>query len=103
MTKPDTRKISLNISALRSLSSLATKDGGVTTRNWSSRRSLRKLMACKALLYSPGCFLSHYLPYRFRWVFCQLEMLRLCVRSRFRQLVHALPGTLGDTHERAAC
>jgi hypothetical protein len=35
-----------------------TKDGGRMTRNWSSRHSLRKLMACKVLLYSPRCFLS---------------------------------------------
>ena len=57
-------------------------------------------MACKVLIYSPGCFLSHYLPSRFRWVYCQLEMLRLCVRSRVRQLVNELPGTLDETYER---
>ncbi|KAN0136267.1 hypothetical protein V8E53_005872 [Lactarius tabidus] len=36
----------------------------------------------------------------FRWVFCQLEMLRLCVRSRVRQFVNELPDSLDETYER---
>ena len=34
-------------------------DGGRTTRNWSSRHTLKKPMVCKVLLFSPRCFLSH--------------------------------------------
>ena len=69
------------------------------TRNWSSRRFLRKLMACKSCCILPDAS-SHYPSYRFRWVFCQLEMLRLCFRSGVRQLVNELPDTLDETYER---
>ena len=44
--------------------------------------------------------LSLTIHFRFRWVFCQLEMLRLCVRSRVRQIVNELPRTLDETYER---
>jgi hypothetical protein len=37
---------------------------------------------------------------RFRWVFCQLEMPRLCVRSRVRQFINELPDSLDETYER---
>ncbi|KAH9047945.1 ankyrin repeat-containing domain protein [Lactarius deliciosus] len=36
----------------------------------------------------------------FRWVFCQLEMLRLCLRSRVRHFVNELPDSLDETYER---
>ncbi|KAH9172800.1 hypothetical protein EDB89DRAFT_862511 [Lactarius sanguifluus] len=36
----------------------------------------------------------------FRWVYCQLEMLRLCLRSRVRQFVNELPDSLDETYER---
>ncbi|KAH8978398.1 ankyrin repeat-containing domain protein [Lactarius akahatsu] len=36
----------------------------------------------------------------FRWVYCQLEMLRLCLRSRVRQFVNELPDSLDDTYAR---
>ncbi|KAH9057186.1 ankyrin repeat-containing domain protein [Lactarius vividus] len=36
----------------------------------------------------------------FRWVYCQLEMLRLCLRSRVRQFLNELPDSLDETYER---
>ncbi|KAH9047979.1 ankyrin repeat-containing domain protein [Lactarius deliciosus] len=36
----------------------------------------------------------------FRWVFCQLEMLRLCLPSRVRHFLNNLPKTLDETYER---
>ncbi|KAH8983534.1 hypothetical protein EDB92DRAFT_1568677 [Lactarius akahatsu] len=36
----------------------------------------------------------------FRWVYCQLEMLRLCLRSRVRQFINELPDSLDETYER---
>jgi ankyrin repeat protein len=40
------------------------------------------------------------LLYRFRWVFCQLETLRLCFPPNLRQFLNELPDTLDDTYER---
>ncbi|KAH9047977.1 ankyrin repeat-containing domain protein [Lactarius deliciosus] len=37
----------------------------------------------------------------FRWVYCQLEMLRLCLRSRVRHFINELPDSLDETYERA--
>ncbi|KAH9172792.1 ankyrin repeat-containing domain protein [Lactarius sanguifluus] len=36
----------------------------------------------------------------FRWVYCQLEMLRLCFPSRVRRFVNELPDSLDETYER---
>ncbi|KAH9074398.1 ankyrin repeat-containing domain protein [Lactarius deliciosus] len=36
----------------------------------------------------------------FRWVYCQLEVLRLCLRSRVRHFVNELPDSLDETYER---
>ncbi|KAN0136703.1 Ankyrin repeat-containing domain protein [Lactarius tabidus] len=36
----------------------------------------------------------------FRWVFCQLEMLRLCLRSMVRHCINELPDSLDETYER---
>jgi ankyrin repeat protein len=37
---------------------------------------------------------------RFRWVFCQLEVLRQCFPSRVRSVLAELPESLDDTYER---
>jgi ankyrin repeat protein len=55
-------------------------------------------MACKGVAVLCQTFLS--LSIRFRWVFCQLEMLRLCQRSRVRHLINELPDSLDETYER---
>ena len=54
-------------------------------------------MACKESLY-PRYLLSQ--SCRFRWVFFQLETLRLCLRSRVRHFLHELPDSLDKTYER---
>jgi hypothetical protein len=37
---------------------------------------------------------------RFRWVFCQLEVLRYCFPPSVRQILEELPETLDETYER---
>ena len=37
---------------------------------------------------------------RFRWVFCQLEVLRLCFPSNLRRILEELPKSLDDTYKR---
>ena len=38
--------------------------------------------------------------YRFRWVFCQLEVLRHCIPASIRQTLNQLPKSLDDTYLR---
>ena len=40
------------------------------------------------------------LPLRFRWVFCQLEVLRLCFPANLRRTLEELPKSLDDTYKR---
>ncbi len=42
----------------------------------------------------------YLLSYRFRWVFCQLEVLRHCLAASIRQTLDQLPGTLDETYAR---
>ena len=56
-------------------------------------------MACKVFVL-PLDASSHYQSCRFRWVFCQLERLRLCPRSTIRRLLSELPDSLDETYER---
>ena len=56
-------------------------------------------MACKVLLFSTWNF-SHFPCYRFRWAFCQLEMLKLCSRRSVQQHLNELPDSLDETYER---
>ena len=37
---------------------------------------------------------------RFRWVFCQLEMLRICLPQNVRRILKDLPKSLDETYER---
>jgi hypothetical protein len=37
---------------------------------------------------------------RFRWVFCQLEVLRYCFPSNLRRILEELPKSLDDTYKR---
>src|SRR6201996_2221980 len=37
---------------------------------------------------------------RFRWVFCQLEVLRHCFPSNLRNIIEELPKSLDDTYKR---
>jgi len=38
--------------------------------------------------------------YRFRWVFCQLEVLRHCFPPSVRRILEELPDSLDETYER---
>ena len=38
--------------------------------------------------------------HRFRWVFCQLEVLRCCFPSNLRRILEELPKSLDDTYKR---
>jgi len=55
-------------------------------------------MACKDTLVCLGHFLI--LPDRFRWVFCQLEVLRQCFPTSVRGILAELPESLDETYER---
>jgi len=55
-------------------------------------------MACKRVVLC-----SHHmliLRHRFRWVYCQLEVLRHCFPSSVRQILTELPESLDGTYER---
>ena len=50
-----------------------------------------------------GALIEVLLPvlrYRFRWVFCQLEVLRHCIPASIRQTLKQLPKSLDDTYLR---
>ena len=55
-------------------------------------------MACKCI-DSCSYFLSESLD-RFRWIFCQLEVLRDCLPSSVRRTLRELPESLDETYER---
>ena len=40
------------------------------------------------------------MPYRFRWVFCQLDALQHCIPTNLRQYLNELPDTLDETYDR---
>ena len=40
------------------------------------------------------------MPYRFRWVFCQLDALQHCLPQNLRQYLNELPETLDETYDR---
>ena len=43
---------------------------------------------------------SYLIPYRFRWVFCQLAVLQHCLASSIRKTLDQLPQTLDETYAR---
>ena len=68
-------------------------------RSWLSRSCLEKRTECKGITL---CLViaTHDLPCRFRWVFCQLEVLRYCLPASIRQTLDQLPQSLDDTYLR---
>ena len=56
-------------------------------------------MECKD---EPSCITSTLRRYRFRWVFCQLEVLKKCppIRAALRKALRRLPATLDETYAR---
>ena len=57
-------------------------------------------MGCETVHYSSRYFLSRHLPYRFRWVVCQLEVLRRCLARNLQRQLNELPQSLDETYER---
>ncbi len=57
-------------------------------------------MECKGIFNSSR--LSHCLMFsnRFRWVFCQLEVLRHCFPTNLRRILEELPKSLDETYKR---
>ncbi|KAH8976940.1 ankyrin repeat-containing domain protein [Lactarius hatsudake] len=53
----------------------------------------------RASLNPQGC-LSLILSHRFRWVYCQLEVLRYCFPANVRRTLEELPKSLDETYER---
>ena len=68
------------------------------TSNRLSRCFLKGPMACKDSVVCLGHFLM--LPDRFRWVYCQLDVLRQCFPSSVRGVLAELPESLDETYER---
>ena len=56
-------------------------------------------MGCKSYDL-PRLVMSAHGPTRFRWVFCQLEMLQQCLPQSLRQTLDELPESLDGTYER---
>src|SRR6266702_1061033 len=75
------------------------EDGGVMRRSWLSRSCPKKRTECKRISVL-GDRSSYLLPYRFRWVFCQLEVLRHCLPASIRQTLDQLPKSLDETYVR---
>ncbi len=55
-------------------------------------------MGCKSLSPAYEPFLSE--GHRFRWVYCQLEVLRHCFPPSVRRILEELPESLDETYER---
>ena len=66
--------------------------------SWSLRRCLKRLMACKGTVLC--LVIALMFPHRFRWVYCQLEVLRQCFPSSVRCILAELPESLDETYER---
>ena len=54
-------------------------------------------MGCKRAAL---CFYAKLTGNRFRWVFCQLELLRQCFPPSLRRILEELPDSLDETYER---
>ena len=68
---------------------------------WSSRSLLAEQTECKVIsLFLVPVTASHCLLCRFRWVFCQLEVLRHCLPASICQTLDQLPKSLDDTYLR---
>src|SRR6266849_5693959 len=74
------------------------RDGGKKTGTWLSKyyRKRRTGCTCAAICFSAN--LKH--ENRFRWVFCQLELLRHCFPSSVERILEELPESLDETYER---
>src|SRR5712672_3568407 len=98
MMKLDNSRISLITSPRLSTRTEGQRDGGTRIRTWLSRRYRRRPMECKAIFMSSHTIvITHH---RFRWVFCQLQVLRYCFPPSVRRILDELPDSLDETYER---
>src|SRR6266849_2552173 len=98
MTKADNRRILRTMSPLLFAPTKGCGDGGRKTRIWLSRLYQRKRMECKSVAV---CFYTTLkICNRFRWAFCQLEILRHCFPPSVRRILEELPDSLDETYER---
>src|SRR6266852_5541440 len=100
MSKVDKGGILSSMSRLSSSQIKKCADGEMKIRIWSSRHSLRGLMACKDIPIQAAMFVIFTAASRFRWAFCQLEALRHCLAPRVLHMLKELPKTLDETYER---
>src|SRR5260221_5170004 len=98
MTKSDKRRTLSSLSVELFTLTRTCGDGGMRTSNWLSRCFLKEPMACKDTVVWLGHFLIF--PHRFRWVYCQLDVLRQCFPSSVRGVLAELPESLDETYER---
>jgi ankyrin repeat protein len=68
--------------------------------NWWSRSCLKRRTECESII--PGALIGPliFFTLRFRWVFCQLEVLRHCLPASIRDTLNQLPISLDDTYLR---
>src|SRR6266581_8070238 len=64
------------------------------------RISPRKQMECKGIFNSSWSYRCLMFSHRFRWVFCQLEVLRHCFPTNLRRVLEELPKSLDETYMR---
>jgi hypothetical protein len=57
-------------------------------------------MECKRVFERSLSFSSLILSNRFRWVFCQLEVLRHCFPNNLLRMLQELPNSLDETYQR---
>jgi hypothetical protein len=57
-------------------------------------------MECKGIIESPQLHRCLMFSNRFRWVFCQLEVLRHCFPTNLRRTLEELPKSLDETYKR---
>src|ERR1700761_1892286 len=69
-------------------------------RTQSSRNSQRRQMECKSTFVSSWPYCCLIVSNRFRWVFCQLEVLRHCFPTNLRRVLEELPKSLDETYKR---
>src|SRR6201996_2081041 len=69
-------------------------------RTQSSRNSQRRQMECKSTFVSSWPYCCLIVSNRFRWVFCQLEVLRHCFPTNLRHALEELPKSLDETYKR---
>src|SRR6266702_5677433 len=96
--KVDRKRISRTTLAQLFTRTQGCGDGEQRKGTRSSEHSQRKPMECKVVATPSSCSLK--ISGRFRWVFCQLEILRHCFPSSVLNILEELPESLDETYER---